>query len=92
MQLPDLEQQRNIDELSRLVMGVHQEIQRGATGMGAPTKGTSVAESSDVGSGSGDEDAGSAGTSSSQGEPQPFVLPLGVMARNEVYPRSCKIW
>ncbi|GAA6107833.1 F-box only protein 31 isoform X2 [Tachysurus ichikawai] len=91
VQLPDLEQQRNIDELSRLVMGVHQEIQRGATGMGAPTKGTSVAESSDVGSGSGDEDAGSAGTSSSQGEPQPFVLPLGVMARNEVYPRSCKI-
>ncbi|KAK2834376.1 hypothetical protein Q7C36_015077 [Tachysurus vachellii] len=91
VQLPDLEQQRNIDELSRLVMGVHQEIQRGATGMGAPTKGTSVAEGSDVGSGSGEEDAGSAGTSSSQGEPQPFVLPLGVMARNEVYPRSCKI-
>ncbi|KAG9341308.1 hypothetical protein JZ751_019410 [Albula glossodonta] len=24
-------------------------------------------------------------------EPQPFVLPLGIMARNEVYPRTCKM-
>lgn len=90
MQLPDLEHQRNIDELSRLVMGVHEEIQRGSPGIVAPTVGTSVAEGSDAGSGA--EDAGSAGASNSQGEPQPFVLPLGVMARNEVYPRSCKIW
>lgn len=92
MQLPDLEHQRNIEELSRLVMGVHEEIQRGAPGLVAPTEGTSGAEGSDVASGSEAEDAGSAGASSSQHEPQPFVLPLGVMARNEVYPRSCKIW
>ncbi|KAG7324331.1 hypothetical protein KOW79_012347 [Hemibagrus wyckioides] len=91
VQLPDLEHQRNIDELSRLVMGVHEEIQRGSPGIVAPTVGTSVAEGSDAASGSGGEDAGSAGASNSQGEPQPFVLPLGVMARNEVYPRSCKI-
>lgn len=95
MQLPDLEHQRNIEELSRLVMGVHEEIQRGAQGIDAPTVGNygvSGAEGCDAASGSGAEDAGSAGASSSQGEPQPFVLPLGVMARNEVYPRSCKIW
>lgn len=73
-------------------MGVHEEIQRGAPGLVAPTVGTSGAEGSDAASGSGAEDAESAGASSSQGEPQPFVLPLGVMARNEVYPRSCKIW
>ncbi|XP_060771003.1 F-box only protein 31 isoform X3 [Neoarius graeffei] len=94
VQLPDLEHQRNIEELSRLVMGVHEEIQRGALGIDAPTVGNcgaSGAESCDAASGSGAEDAGSAGASSSQGEPQPFVLPLGVMARNEVYPRTCKM-
>ncbi|KAF5903905.1 F-box only protein 31-like isoform X2, partial [Clarias magur] len=91
VQLPDLERQRNIDELSRLVIGVHEEIQRGAPGIVAPKECTSAAEGSDVASGSGAEDAGSAGVSSSQDETQPFVLPLGVMARNEVYPRSCKI-
>lgn len=92
MQLPDLEHQRNIEELSRLVMGVHEEIQRGATGIVPPQEGTSAAEGSDAASGSGAEDAGSAGASSSQDETKPFVLPLGVMARNEVYPRSCKRW
>lgn len=92
VQLPDLEHQQNIEELSRLVMGVHEEIQRGAPGTVAPTVGTSGAESSNSASGSGAVDAESAETSNSQGEPQPFVLPLGVMARNEVYPRSCKIW
>ncbi|MCJ8735838.1 hypothetical protein PDJAM_G00252030 [Pangasius djambal] len=91
VQLPDLEHQRNIEELSRLVMGVHEEIQRGAPGIVAPPVGSSGAEGSDAASGSEAEDAGSAGASSSQSEPQPFVLPLGVMARNEVYPRSCKI-
>ncbi|KAM9497029.1 F-box only protein 31 isoform 1-T1 [Clarias gariepinus] len=90
VQLPDLEHQRNIEELSRLVMGVHEEIQRGATGIVPPQEGTSAAEGSDAASGSGAEDAGSAGASSSQDETKPFVLPLGVMARNEVYPRSCK--
>lgn len=92
MRLPDLEHQRNIEELSRLVMGVHEEIQRGAPGIVAPTVGTSGAEGSDAASGSGAEEAGSAGASSNEGEPQSFVLPLGVMARNEVYPRTCKIW
>ncbi|XP_053541971.1 F-box only protein 31 isoform X2 [Ictalurus punctatus] len=91
VQLPDLEHQQNIEELSRLVIGVHEEIQRGATGTVAPTVGTSGAEGSDADPGSGAEDACSAGASSRQDEPQPFVLPLGVMARNEVYPRSCKI-
>lgn len=88
MQLPDLEHQRNIEDLSRLVMGVHEEIQRGASGIVAPTG----AEGSDVATGSEAEDEGSAGASSSKSEPQSFVLPLGVMARNEVYPRSCKTW
>lgn len=91
VQLPDLEHQRKIEELSRLVMGVHEEIQRGASGTIAPTVGTSGAEGPDAASGSEAEDAGSVDAASSQAEPQPFVLPLGVMARNEVYPRSCKI-
>lgn len=94
MRLPDLEHQRNIEELSRLVMGVHEEIQQGAPGIVAPTVAahTSGAEGCDAASVSEAKDGGNAGASSSQGESQPFVLPLGVMARNEVYPRSCKIW
>lgn len=30
--------------------------------------------------------------SSRSSEALPFVLPLGVMARNEVYPRTCRKW
>uniref|UniRef100_A0A665VP87 F-box domain-containing protein n=1 Tax=Echeneis naucrates TaxID=173247 RepID=A0A665VP87_ECHNA len=66
--LPDLEQQRKIEELSRLVLGVHKEVQREVEQQanGRPTTVNAAAEA------------------------QPFVLPLGVMARNEVYPRTCR--
>ncbi|XP_026883539.2 F-box only protein 31 isoform X2 [Electrophorus electricus] len=96
VRLPDLEHQRNIEELSRLVMSVHEEVQRAAPGPDAPPAGadevSSGAEGSDVSPVAEAEDArGGATTSGPPLEPQPFILPLGVMARNEVYPRTCKM-
>uniref|UniRef100_A0A8C4GSP4 F-box domain-containing protein n=1 Tax=Dicentrarchus labrax TaxID=13489 RepID=A0A8C4GSP4_DICLA len=103
--LPDLEQQRNIEELSRLVLGVHEEVQREAEqqAKGTSATGRSAAEAG-CGGASAEEgmeaDHGvcldscqpgpSTTTTTSPPEPKPFVLPLGVMARNEVYPRTCR--
>ncbi|CAL1595502.1 unnamed protein product [Knipowitschia caucasica] len=96
--LPDLESQRSIEELSRLVLGIHAEVQRDIE---QQAKGASTAASS---SGSeegarGEAEGHSAGSEHGQPESSgcinppelmPFVLPLGVMARNEVYPRTCR--
>ncbi|XP_033491364.1 F-box only protein 31 isoform X2 [Epinephelus lanceolatus] len=101
--LPDLEHQRNIEELSRLVLGVHEEVQRedqqqardtSATVRGAAEEacgGASAAEEVEADQGTCSEGC-QPGSSSSTSPPeaQPFVLPLGVMARNEVYPRTCR--
>ncbi|XP_032379340.1 F-box only protein 31 isoform X1 [Etheostoma spectabile] len=102
--LPDLEQQRNIEELSRLVMGVHEEVQRedqqqamdtSAAARGAAegaSGGASVAEGVEPDHVMTCSDSCQPGpsTTTSPPEAQPFVLPLGVMARNEVYPRTCR--
>ncbi|KAM9754575.1 F-box only protein 31 isoform 2-T2 [Menidia menidia] len=100
--LPELDQQRNIEELSRLVLGIHEAVQREAEQQTAvapaPAKpaaegacggpGEDAAMEADHGACS---DSGQPGPSSnSLSEAQPFVLPLGVMARNEVYPRTCR--
>ncbi|XP_051545074.1 F-box only protein 31-like isoform X2 [Myxocyprinus asiaticus] len=97
VRLPDLEQQRNMEELSRLVLGVHEEAQRGSQGQDASSEGAEAgpaqgAEGSDVAPPAGADDVEPrAGACSAPPELQPFVLPLGVMARNEVYPRTCKM-
>uniref|UniRef100_UPI0037E76F30 F-box only protein 31 isoform X1 n=2 Tax=Semicossyphus pulcher TaxID=241346 RepID=UPI0037E76F30 len=98
--LPDLEQQRNIEELSRLVLGVHEQVQREAEQQAkvASVKGAAEGACGGANAAEGAEadcgacsDSCQPGPSSSTNPPeaQPFVLPLGVMARNEVYPRSC---
>ncbi|XP_061892087.1 F-box only protein 31 isoform X1 [Entelurus aequoreus] len=98
--LPDLEHQRNVEELSRLVLGVHQQVQSEAReDTPAPVRvpaegacgGVSSAEGLEVHNGVG-SDGCQAGPSGDTGPPetQPFILPLGVMARNEVYPRTCR--
>ncbi|XP_019934717.2 F-box only protein 31 isoform X2 [Paralichthys olivaceus] len=102
--LPDLENQRKIEKLSHLVMGVHEEVQReteqqakdisptvsGAAAEGA-CGGASAAEGIEVDHGAcSDSCQPGPSSSSSPLEDQPFVLPLGVMARNEVYPRTCR--
>lgn len=101
MVLPDLEQQRNIEELSRLVMGVHEEVQREVEQQanGASATGKGAAEKACGGEAEGlEEDHGACSdschpcSSINPPEGQPFVLPAGVMARNEVYPRICRKW
>ncbi|XP_067091465.1 F-box only protein 31 isoform X2 [Osmerus mordax] len=107
VRLPDLEQQRSVEELSRLVLGAHEEAQResqqGAAADVEPSATQEAVEGAAGGSspgsrsGPGPEDgACSEGSHSGSGappalEPQPFVLPLGVIARNEVYPRTCRM-
>uniref|UniRef100_A0A671Y8I7 F-box protein 31 n=1 Tax=Sparus aurata TaxID=8175 RepID=A0A671Y8I7_SPAAU len=81
--LPDLEQQRNIEELSRLVLGVHEEVQREAE---QRAKGVEA----DHGACSDSCQPDPSSTSTNVDEAKPFVLPLGVTARNEVYPRTCR--
>uniref|UniRef100_G3PCQ0 F-box protein 31 n=1 Tax=Gasterosteus aculeatus TaxID=69293 RepID=G3PCQ0_GASAC len=101
--LPDLEHQRNIEELSRLVLGVHAEVQREEQEQAkdAPAAGRGAAEGACGNASAADwveegrvacSDSCQPGpsTSTSPPEAQPFVLPLGVMARNEVYPRTCR--
>uniref|UniRef100_A0A8C1WC34 F-box protein 31 n=1 Tax=Cyprinus carpio TaxID=7962 RepID=A0A8C1WC34_CYPCA len=92
VRLPDLEHQRSMEELSRLVLGVHEEAQRGLQAQDAPSEAAEVAEGSDSAPPAGAEDVEpGAAACSAAFEAQPFVLPLGVMARNEVYPRTCKM-
>lgn len=97
--LPDLERQRNIEELSRLVLGVHAEVQREQQEQqGVSAAGNSPEEGACGGVDGGAEDQSTrsedclpeSSSSSNPPEAQPFVLPLGVMARNEVYPRTCR--
>lgn len=91
VRLPDLEHQRSMEELSRLVLGVHEEAQRDPQARDAPSEAAEGAEGSDSACPAGVEDMepGAAACSAAP-DAQPFVLPLGVMARNEVYPRTCK--
>lgn len=100
--LPDLEQQCNIEELSRLVMGVHEEVQREQeqkeNGTSATVRcaaegacgGSSTAEEMESDHGACSDSCDSSHSSRTNPETQPFVLPMGVMARNEEYPRTCR--
>lgn len=102
--LPELEQQRNIEELSRLVMGIHEEVQKEQeqqeNGTSATVRcaaeeacgGSSAAEEMESDHGACSHGCNSGQSTSTNPETQAFVLPLGVMARNEDYPRSCRKW
>uniref|UniRef100_A0A3B5R5K1 F-box protein 31 n=1 Tax=Xiphophorus maculatus TaxID=8083 RepID=A0A3B5R5K1_XIPMA len=99
--LPELDQQRNIDVLSRIILGIHEKVQREVEQPASDTSACvehaeeeaddAAAEETEVDHGACVDacQSGPSGSSSSP-EAQPFVLPLGVMARNEVYPRTCR--
>lgn len=105
--LPNLEQQQNIEELSRLVLEVHVEVQReaeerakspletaedGADGACAGPAAAGEAAPETASACSEECEPGPSGTSTLPAEALPFVLPVGVTARNEVYPRTCRKW
>ncbi|KAK6479903.1 F-box only protein 31-like isoform X1 [Huso huso] len=104
IQLPEIEKQRSMEELSRLVLEVHEQVQRernpaqiGSTEPEPGAEGQEGGGREENQNGLGAAPAtptateGAEASASPLPAPQPFVLPLGVMARNEVYPRTCKI-
>ncbi|XP_038156015.1 F-box only protein 31 isoform X1 [Cyprinodon tularosa] len=99
--LPELDQQKNIDVLSRIISGIHEKVQRegerpasdssASAGHPAEEAGAAAAKVVDDDHGAcADASQSEPSSSSHHPEAQPFVLPLGVMARNEVYPRTCR--
>ncbi|XP_007652350.2 F-box only protein 31 isoform X3 [Cricetulus griseus] len=97
IQLPDVENLRNFNELSRIVLEVREQVRQEQQEAGedpAPLRepsakgpdGPHAADSKEPGSG-----AEAAEPSASSGQGQPFVLPVGVSSRNEDYPRTCRL-
>ncbi|XP_053304264.1 F-box only protein 31 isoform X2 [Spea bombifrons] len=102
VQLPDVERLRNFDEMSRLILDVQAQIQReqrltdneeddGREPEPARAQPARAQPLPAVRPEERDADDGSAEKNRQAPAAQSFVLPDGVMARNEEYPRSCKI-
>ncbi|XP_042749057.1 F-box only protein 31 isoform X2 [Lagopus leucura] len=102
LQLPDIENLRDFSELSRIVLEVQEQVRReeqeeeqrrededrfqqAATPPAAQPQGGEGAE--------GEETASGAERAAQDKAPasQPFVLPMGVISRNEDYPRTCRV-
>ncbi|XP_029463900.1 LOW QUALITY PROTEIN: F-box only protein 31 [Rhinatrema bivittatum] len=95
VQLPDLERLRNFEELSRIILEiqeqVHREQQQDETGEADGVRqGTENPQKLEAASQEEDREAAE-GESGGSASGQPFELPMGVMARNEDYPRTCKM-
>ncbi|XP_067396314.1 F-box only protein 31 isoform X3 [Emydura macquarii macquarii] len=103
IQLPDIENLRNFNELSRIVLEVQEQVRReqrqqeeeegqeeeaGHTQPGDSQQAEQPACRDDA------EDTEAAGAVAAQETApasQPFVLPVGVISRNEDYPRTCRM-
>ncbi|XP_051884588.1 F-box only protein 31 [Pristis pectinata] len=106
VQLPDIEHLQNFDKLSRIVLEIHQQVQCDQQNQEHRHANTQhnvdnsqpvcngVQELKDQGANAAGGNTKTDTEGASAGEPavagQPFVLPVGVMARNEVYPRTCR--
>ncbi|NWV82933.1 FBX31 protein, partial [Dasyornis broadbenti] len=101
LQLPDIENLRDFSELSRIVLEVQEQVRREeqereqrqeeeehsqqASSQPASSLGGEAAEGEETA-------AGAEGTAQDKAPAsQPFVLPMGVISRNEDYPRTCRI-
>ncbi|XP_069649423.1 F-box only protein 31 isoform X2 [Haliaeetus albicilla] len=98
LQLPDVENLRDFSELSRIVLEVQEQLRReeqeqehrqeeeeAASQPAAKPLGGEGAEGEETA-------AGAEGTTQDKAPAsQPFVLPMGVISRNEDYPRTCRI-
>uniref|UniRef100_A0A8D2P225 F-box protein 31 n=1 Tax=Zosterops lateralis melanops TaxID=1220523 RepID=A0A8D2P225_ZOSLA len=82
LQLPDIENLRDFSELSRIVLEVQEQVRREEQERGGGGEGAEGEETA----------AGAEGTTQDKAPAsQPFVLPMGVISRNEDYPRTCRI-
>ncbi|XP_053904690.1 F-box only protein 31 isoform X1 [Malaclemys terrapin pileata] len=105
IQLPDIENLRNFNELSRIVLEVQEQVRReqqqeeeeegqdeeeGRSRQGDSQQAEPPAQGDDAGA-EGTEAAGAAAAQESAPNSQPFVLPVGVISRNEDYPRTCRM-
>ncbi|KAM6324638.1 F-box only protein 31 isoform 2-T2 [Podargus strigoides] len=100
LQLPDIENLHDFSELSRIVLEVQEQVRReeqehqqeeeecsqqAASQPAAVPLGGEGAEGEETA-------AGAEGTTQDKAPAsQPFVLPMGVISRNEDYPRTCRI-
>ncbi|XP_015729678.1 F-box only protein 31 isoform X2 [Coturnix japonica] len=102
LQLPDIENLRDFSELSRIVLEVQEQVrreeqeeqQRGEDEDRSQQAASSPAAQPQGGEGAeGEETAAGAERAAQDKAPasQPFVLPMGVISRNEDYPRTCRI-
>uniref|UniRef100_A0A674J1Z8 F-box protein 31 n=2 Tax=Terrapene triunguis TaxID=2587831 RepID=A0A674J1Z8_9SAUR len=105
IQLPDIENLCNFNELSRIVLEVQEQVRReqqeeeeeegqdeeeGRSRQGDSQQAEQPAQKDDAGA-EGTEAAGAAAAQESAPTSQPFVLPVGVISRNEDYPRTCRM-
>ncbi|TRZ14877.1 hypothetical protein HGM15179_012258 [Zosterops borbonicus] len=105
LQLPDIENLRDFSELSRIVLEVQEQVRREEQEREQRQEGEEHSQqaasqpASPLGGGGGGESAegeetaaGAEGTTQDKAPAsQPFVLPMGVISRNEDYPRTCRI-
>ncbi|XP_021568878.1 F-box only protein 31 [Carlito syrichta] len=102
IQLPDVENLRNLNELSRIVLEARERLRQEKQD-GGQEAGEDHSRPGPVQPGRGPEEvpavdcpepgggAAAAEQSAQGGEGQPFVLPVGVSSRNEDYPRTCRM-
>lgn len=89
IQLPNVENLCNFNELSRIVLEVHEQVRQEQQQQEDRTEDSEAArpptekvwEPGDRGAAALKEE-----------EPVQFVLPVGVTSRNEDYPRTCRMW
>ncbi|NXV66265.1 F-box only protein 31 [Molothrus aeneus] len=101
LQLPDIETLRDFSELSRIVLEVQEQVRREEQQREQrqeeqehSQQAASQPASPLAGEGAEGEEtaAGAEGTTQDKAPAsQPFVLPTGVISRNEDYPRTCRV-
>uniref|UniRef100_I3MIQ3 F-box only protein 31 n=1 Tax=Ictidomys tridecemlineatus TaxID=43179 RepID=I3MIQ3_ICTTR len=100
IQLPDVENLRNFNELSRLVLEVREQVrqeqqqQQDGEGPAPPQEPLSARGPPGAPAEEGGDPRGGAAAAeqpAQSGQGQPFVLPVGVSSRNEDYPRTCRM-
>uniref|UniRef100_A0A493TK23 F-box protein 31 n=1 Tax=Anas platyrhynchos platyrhynchos TaxID=8840 RepID=A0A493TK23_ANAPP len=103
LRLPDIENLRDFSELSRIVLEVQEQVRREEQeeeqrqeGEDRSQQAASQPAAQPQGGGEGAEGeetaAGAEGAAQDKAPAsQPFVLPMGVISRNEDYPRTCRV-